>query len=212
MLLTFLIRNAYKRVLCSLLTSGSIPVVQDDLQEVIKSKYLVITASALDEFKENQRIAESAAKVYVLMIVEAVEEGKNISHVNWYRQLNTTMVFMYPAYASELFVSPMTKRELQSEKGNFSIPQKVILINPEKQVRVFAELNTIFTRNVSVLSETLDLFSTRNQWVFRRNAFLRLVSPLLAALEESGIYTKWKYFSEILSNHMHLNHARGVLN
>ena len=213
MLLTFLMGNAYKGVLFSLLTSVSIPVVPDDLQEVIQSRYLVITTSALKEFKENQRMVKSAAKVYIRSIVEAVEEGKlNISYVNWYKELNASMVFMNPADASDLFVSLMTRSELQSEKGNFSIPQKVILINPEKEVQVFEELNTIFTRNVLVLGETLNLFSTRTQWVFRRNAFLRLVLPILVGLEESGIYAKWEYFSEILSSRVHLQYAGRVLN
>jgi len=213
MLLAFLVGNAYKGVLFSLLTSLSIPMVPDTLQEAVQSHYSLVTTESILVTQERKQVRTSAAKLYIQSIVEEVESGKlNISHIDWYKKLNTTMVFMNPADASDLFVSQVTRIELRSETKNFSIPEKVIIINPEKDVRLFEELNTIFTRNVLVMGETLGLFSTRYHWVIRRNAFLRLILPVLSGLEESGIYRKWDYYSEVLHSRMHLHYARRVLN
>jgi len=169
LLLVFLVGNAYKGVLFSLLTTLSVPVVPETLQEVVQSDYLVLTTSALLISKGDKTFKVSAAQMRIDSILEEVNAGKlNISNSNMYQKLNKILAFLYPADASDMFVAMEADFELKSETKNYTIPKKIVILDTENIVKVFEELNTIFTKNLLVLGETLNLFSTRNQWIFSR--------------------------------------------
>jgi len=70
-----------------------------------------------------------------------------------------------------MFVALEAGFELRDGTKNYTIPKKMIILDSENVVKVFGELNTIFTKNILAMGETLGLFSTRSQWLFLRNTF-----------------------------------------
>ena len=195
LLLTFLVGNAYKGVLFTLLTTPSVPVVPQTLKQVVQSNYSAVTTETtmlytLDLFLRNTEQDYTARY--------------NISSaVNLYRKLwdKTTLIF---TLTSHLFVDMKTSGVIQGLVQNHSIPKEMIIVDPEKNMNFLKELNTVFTKNVVILGEKLNLLSERKQWCFRRNGFLTLILPILSGLTESGIYKRWEYFSQVMSTYMDL--------
>jgi len=212
MLLVFITGNGYKGVMFSFLTALSIPVVPDTLEEVMESDYLLITMSKRAKYQEDEIIEISTAKANIESILKEVDAGKlKISNSNLYKQFNKTLVFLNPATVSGIFLVMETKGVVWGETKYISIPRKVIFFDSDDIVKLFQELNAIFTKNVVVLGETLHFFSTRSQWIFKRNAFLRLILPIVTGLEESGIYTRWKSFAELTYSYSQLIFSRDMM-
>jgi len=86
-----------------------------------------------------------------------------------------------------------------------------VILDPEKNMRFMKEFYTMFSRNDLALGETLNFFTTRHQWTIRRNAFLSLFVPVVTGLMESGIYSRWEYYSEALKTYWNLSLARKKL-
>jgi len=192
MFLVFITGNAYKGVIFSFLTAISVPVVPDTLEQVMQSDYLLVTMSKLGIMKGDKIIEKSTAKDNIESIMEEVGAGKlKISNSNLYQQFNETLIFLNPATVSGIFLVKETKGVVWGETKYISIPIEVVFFDSDDIVKLFQELNAIFTKNVVVLGETLHFFSTRSQWIFKRNAFLRLILPIVTGLEESGIYTRY---------------------
>jgi len=71
----FLVGNAYKGILFSLLTTLSVPVVPKTFQEIVQSDYLLVTTTALLVGKGDKKIQVSAAKECIYSILEEVNAG-----------------------------------------------------------------------------------------------------------------------------------------
>jgi len=203
MLLVFLVANAYKGVLFTLLTTLWFPTVPKSLQEVVESDYFV-----LSDGKINNGSVVSAAKYEIDNIVEEVEQGRlNISNVEFYKNLKKSIVFFGKDVDPPTLFSAIQKGEkLKRKDGNFTaIPEKIIIFDRESTLELFKELNAIFTSNTMlVLGQQIDLLWLRRQWMFRRNAIARLASPILIGLVESGIYERWGQYRSLYLTYKYL--------
>lgn len=212
MLLAFLVGNAYKGVLFSFLTTLSVPVVPKTLQEVVQSDYLVLTTKTIVVANEFERDEISGAKLFIDLIMKEAKAGKlKIRNSNLYQQLNDTLIYLKSVEAFDLFIAMETGVELKGEIKSYKIPKKIIIFDSGSIVKLFGELNTIFTNNLLIFGETLDLFSVRNQWVVRRNALYRLILPFAAGLDESGIFSRWRNYREMMINYYQLSSSRRML-
>jgi len=103
-----------------------------------------------------------------------------------------------------MFIAIESGTEIRGELSNYTIPRELIFFDDHDDVKLFQELNTVFTKNVVVEGRSFDMFSMRTQWVVGKNAFSRLMTPILAGLQESGTYTRWEYFNKVLSTNKYL--------
>ena len=194
--LTFLVGNAYKGVLFTLLTSPSVPFVPRTLQQMIQSNYSVVTTQGEMLF---------TLHLFIKNAKQAPVTRINISSaLNLYRKLwnRTDLVF---TTTSKLFVD--TKFLNKN-----SVSKDLMVLNPEKNMILLKDLNTLFTQNIVAFGEKLNFFSDRKLWVFRRNGFLTVILTIQTGLMESGIYKRWEYFSKVLSTYWELLETQTKLN
>jgi len=76
-----------------------------------------------------------------------------------------------------------------------------MIFDAEANIRILKEFLSLFSENDFVLGETFSFFTARYQWIIRRNAFLSSFLPILSALMESGIYSRWEHYSWLLSTY-----------
>ena len=207
MLLVFLVGNAYKGVLFTILTTLSFPAVPKTLQEVTESDSFVISTAIV-----SQNGIGSEAKYEIGNIVEEASQGRlNISNVDLYKKLNNLIVFLgNDVDISSLFVAMEKGDKLKGQDGNYTaIPKNLIIFDRDVTIDLFKELNSLFTTNTMlVLGQKIDLIWLRAQWLFRRNAIARLASPILINLVESGIYERWQQYSSVYAAYTRLYYAK----
>jgi len=202
MLLTFLVGNAYKGVLYTILTTPSIPSVPKTLQQVIDSNISVVsTRGVLYKTRDWGYFMESDIRKHVHALLSNADKKLGNSTLYLYEKLNerTSLTLVN---ISNLFISMKTGVEVEGlfkEHKNHTIRENIFILNPEDDLRLVKELYRIFTTNVFVLGDKLNLLSEQKQWAIRRNNFLTSFLPILSGLIESGIYNRWEYFETVLS-------------
>jgi len=202
MLLSFLLGNTYKGVMFSFLTTPSIQKVPETLNEVVDSNLLIATLTYISDNIDGKTVKSAIAKIRVDSILENIKAGAIIQqNEDIYQKFKDSMLFVWKPVA-HFFIAKETRAEMPSEKQgiikNRTVPENFIIFDQEIFVNLFSELITIFTDDIFILGQSLDLFSQTEQLVLPRNAFLRLMSPIFSELEEAGIYRRWQYFEDIL--------------
>jgi len=186
LLLTFLVANAYKGVLFTILTTQSFQVVPRTIQEVIESNCSVWTT--------NPDLHRFSKRFYISRNITT----RDNEELKQYQKLNQKIELIESLY-SNLFVAMETGFELKARYRNHSVPGKVMILNPEEDVRLVKEFYSLFSPNEFVLGETVNFLTARHQWIIRRNQFLSSILPILSALMESGIYSRWEHYSRLLA-------------
>jgi len=206
-LLTFLVGNAYKGVLFTLLTKPSVPVVLNTLQQVIDSNISVVSTHGIvaDSFVRYPTFSAESEVQRILKTLPNQADAALVNNytLNSYKKLkdrtNLALVNI-----SNLFISMKTGNEVQAShlrSKNHTISEKVMILNPEDDVKLLKQLYRIFATNIVVLGDKLSLLTEQKQLTVRRNSFLTSFLPILSGLIESGIYQRWEYFEKVLSTH-----------
>lgn len=103
LLLSFLVSNAYKGVLFSLLTTPSLPQVPETLTEVVSSDLFAITASGLTTKINGKKVRVSRTKRYIDDLIAEVEAGKLvIEDADAYRELKDKVVYLNGSSVSDI--------------------------------------------------------------------------------------------------------------
>jgi len=177
LLLTFVVANTYKGVLFTILTTPSFPKVPQTLHEVLQSNYSVWTTN------------RDLHRFFKRFDIERKLTTTDDERLNKYRKLNE-MLELIICTPSKLFVAMNTRNELKGLYRNHSISEKLMILDPEEDVRLLKEFYSLFSQDNFVLGDTLNFFTERYQWIIRRNAFLSSFLPILSGLMESGIYSR----------------------
>jgi len=198
-LATLVISNGYKGKLFGLLAKHTYPLVPQTMQDIDNYKIFVVTTSAVIQTTENGSKILSGARMHITDIIRDVEDGKiELASLDVLRKLNDTLVFLKNTDIDTLFSAVVTESLVQAEgKGNISLPSRLIFLDIRNNVVIFGELIEFLSENVFIFGQDIDMFSVRNQWTVDRNFFLRLVGMYLQGMDESGIYSRWKFYSEI---------------
>jgi len=205
LLLSLLVSNAYKGVLFSFLATPTVPRVPETLSEVVNSNMLIATSSEFEEIIDDKRVRKAKLQKWIESYLEKLRAGTTSVNQDedTYIKLKESMLCVRNNRLTNMFIAMESGTEIDSvirgKSINCTIPRKLIFIDEELFVDLFGELNSLFTNNVFIQGRSLDLFTETEQWVVQRNAFLRLLRPILSALEEAGLYTRWEYFENILS-------------
>ena len=180
LLLVFLVGNAYKGVLFTLLTTVSFPAVPKTLEQVVRSDFSVVSTHKL-------KLANGSIvcnpKFQINALVENMDEGKlNISNLDLYIMLNESIVFLSDHQLQlKIFVAIEKIGMVRGLNGKYTVsPKNLIILDPEIKMEGVKELYSLLTNNKKlILGQKLDLLPGRLQWLFRRNALVRLASPIL---------------------------------
>lgn len=211
MFIALLISNAYKGVLFSFLTTPAAPIVPMNLKEMVNSKYFLATISAQGKVGN----VTSTAKGYINQIIEDLKNGIGTSSLPDYEALRSKMIFFDPILdVSSLFVPSFTQVDNILPAGvspNHSVPAELIFFDGREKVKLFGEVSSLFSSNVFIMGDTFDLFTSRDQWVFERNTFLRLVFPYLQGVGESGIFARWQNWLNMIKDSKSIRYVRWKL-
>jgi len=189
LLLTFLIANAYKGVLFTILTTPSFHLIPKTTQAVLQSNYTVRTTNVGIHMERIVTTIKGERKYQ--------KPSKRIEQIG-YEILN-------------LFVALETGNELVGWFSNYTIPEKLMILELEEDIRKLNELHSLFSGNNFVLGKTLNVLSKRNQWIIRRNGFLLSFLPIISSLMESGIYSRWEHYERIIDMRWEIYKSRNML-
>jgi len=201
LLLTFLVANAYKGVLFTILTTPSFQIVPQTVQEILQSNYSVWTFNA-----ELHRFSKRFDMDRIITIKDDQKYEK-------YQKLNTKIELIKSTplnvnINSKLFVAMETRVELEGLSSNYTIPEKLMILDLEEKVELLKEFHSFFSHNDFALGETFNFVTARNQWIIRRNEFLSSFLPILSALMESGIYGRWEHYNWLQFTYLEILRSR----
>jgi len=190
LLLSFIVTNAYKGVLFTILAMVELPAEPKTLQELVEAKdYNVITISAfsgggLITSSVKQHLRKIFAKSDVLQLRDQV----------LYEQLYPRIILM-PLNPVPLF----SKITLQKEYHNVSLSVNFVILDKVHSVESIRQLFSMFYSNRTIVTgQKFELFSTRRQWLSKRKHFFKLMYPYLNGIIESGIFGRWERFARIV--------------
>jgi len=186
----FLLGNAYKGTLFSFLTNHIPPVIPVTIQELTSSPYRLFTTSFVIEIVENDTKSTSVLTDAILRDLMTGVPG--IDFPNHYHDLNRSVIFLC-APLPRLVAAVPSGSQVHSSAGLIAIPKSFAIINSETDLNHFISLirRTIPNKIIFTGGSIDTKFTTRVPWIVMRNFFKSIMSPLLAALYESGIYDKW---------------------
>ena len=211
MLLVFILGNAYKGVIFTILTTLSFPVVPKTLGEVVDSDFFKFSISSC---RTPEGTWTSMAKYDIDKFLEGEQGRLSISNMDLFKSLKRVhSVFRQKNDPPSIFLSMENGDELTRLAENSTvIPGSLIIFDVEHQVEPFKELITVITTNARmVLGQKINLSRLVRLWLLRRNAVARLTSPILISLVESGIYDRWKQHESLHLKYGYLNSAKSKL-
>ena len=198
-----LLSNDYKGVLFSQLTTPSDPPYPKNLQEAVNFGLPMVTVSVVRS--GNRSLSAARQK-----IDEILATGNE--NTNWYRKMNSTLSFI-EAGIPKIISSIVDKIKISSDGRNLTISDETIFLDAKENVILFAQLIPIFDRkNKFKIGSDLNSFSTRSQWMLGRNYFSRLAEPYLRSLCESGIYSMWNFYEQLISRYWSISDAFDLIN
>jgi len=207
---TLVISNCYKSVLFSLLAKPSLPQVPHSVFEIADFKFPVITISWLTTYETGDLPLSLAS----IKFDEIIRTHSKIS-VRLYSELSKELRFYPVEDVSEFFVAMSELQELKDGRSNLTskIPSEFIFFDNISEMDFLTELTRLLSEDKLVLAGSeLSLFSTRRQWVIRRNYLNRLIRPYLKGVVESGIFQRWEKFHEIHDQFWKMNRTLSSAN
>ena len=212
-LLTFLVGNAYKGVLFSLLTLSNLPPVAESLTALVSSGIYIGTMRKFSKYTTDSKGIETRVFIPTVHyhVGNLVKTSMEVPDLESYLRLNSSLN-SFVTDVSHRFVAKATHSEIEGFGKNHTLPEEFALVDTETLLNQFTELNNMLSQNfVVILGPTLNLFAVRYQWIIQRNSMLRLMLPFLYGIEESGIFSRWEDFQRIWDSYEHLNYSDHML-
>ena len=152
MLLTFLVGNAYKGVLFTILTTPKNSAIPPTLQDAVFSNISVVSTHREDNGFLAHFFAESETQKLLKTLHSRPMGDFENSTLNLYEKLKERTSYTFTTI-SNLFILMKVGFEEQETYEK----QKFLILNPEKDMEHLKELNRLLTKNALVLGEKLNL-------------------------------------------------------
>jgi hypothetical protein len=189
--MSFVLGNAYKGKLFSLLTNQSPPPLPRNIQELTSSTYPVLTTSFATQWVGNELVNTSVLRDAILRDLMQGVPGKD--YPIYYQDLNKTVQFVQQSLQS--FIVGMISGSGSGSGSKYVLPASFALLNSESDLTQALQLMSRALRGAKIILQGGHLDSKliiRTPWIAMRNFFQPLFSSALASLYESGIYEKWR--------------------
>ena len=183
----FLVSTAYREYLFTIMTTVNNPETPQNLQELVQNSqnFKIFTLTKAIHYKIGiDWKSESMVKLKIGEILNESYAGHlNLENLELYEKLQDSVSYFPESYY---------------ELGKYTTFSSAILIDFEWDLERFSEQSKIMSNNFATWGPKLSFFTARMQWVFERNAILRLTKPFLQGLDEFGVIARWRYYFEIL--------------
>jgi len=197
--MSMILTSMYQGELYGYLSTTSIPLAPQTVQDIVAFGFPVVTTSKVLVIKrEDNKFVSHFAVTELLESLLATESKVGVSNdrraLSRLRESIITHEEPTTHGSNSISVLNFFSQIMNSDSNKYS--SNIVYVDLDKYVLRFTKLVQLFTGNVVISGNPIEMFDERVIWVTPRNYFFRLIYPFYQRLHDSGIFCAWERYYE----------------